>query len=157
MELFPSHKCNFKPCQLSGRLIPIFGPISNTFGTVDKTPNLRRFPLLGEVIAMVTMNTIQQVQLTIQPVDAKGHPAKLDGAPSWLTDNSDAVSLDVSADGLSCTVKAVGVPGVANVQVKGDADLGTGVTPLVGTIPFTIVQAPAVSIVINNADPVNQP
>lgn len=96
----------------------------------------------------LTMNTIQQCVLEISPTDAKGHPAKVDGVPEWLTDNSDIVTLIPAADGLSCGIAAVGVPGTCKVQVTADADLGAGVSNLVGTLDVEIVSAPATNIEI---------
>lgn len=145
----------FRP---TGRLIPILGTLRNSVGKVSKTPRHWRFPLIGgDLIVATKMNTIQQQQFSIQPVDAKGHPAKVDGAPVWLTDNTDVVALAPSADGLSCTVTAVGIPGTATIQVTADADLGTGVTPLVGKIDLTIDPAPATSIVITPGPVSDQP
>lgn len=108
-------------------------------------------------MAAVTMTSIQQFEITIQPVDAKGKPAPLDGTPIWLTDNSDVFDITPSADGLSCTVKATGIPGVGKIQVTGDADMGAGVAPIVGLLDCEVTQAPATSIVLTPSAPVDQP
>lgn len=142
----------------TGRLIPILGPFTNSIGTVHPTPQFYKFPLVGGfLMAAVSLNTIQQFTITIQPVDAKGHPAKVDGVPTWLTDNPAVVALTPSADGLSCLVAAVGIPGTVNINVTADADLGAGVTPLVGTIDCEVTQAPATSIVLTPGAVSDQP
>lgn len=94
------------------------------------------------------LNTIQKTTLSIQPVNAKGQPAPVDGVPTWLTDNTDVLALTPSADGLSCEVVSVGIAGTATVQVTADADLGSGTTSLVGTLDVNVALAPATSIVI---------
>lgn len=133
----------------TGRLIPIFGPVSESSGTVAKTPGLHRFPLLGgDLMAAVTLTTIQQFSVSIAPVNAKGKPAKVDGPPVWLTDNTDVLALTPSADGLSCDVVAIGIPGAATIQVSADADLGAGSVLLTGTLEVEVTSAPATNIVL---------
>lgn len=139
------------------RIVPIIGPFTDVVGPVAKTPQYQRRHLLGDLIMAVTMTNIQQFEITISPVNSKGQPATLDGVPEWLTDNSDVLSLTPSADGLSCTVFAVGIPGTAKVQVNGDADMGSGVTLITGLLDVTVIQAPAVSIVLNPGAVSDQP
>ena len=139
------HCCHPKP---ELRLVPLFGPFTESVGPVQKTPGFHKFPLIGgSLMAAVKMNTVQQFLVTIQPVDKKGNPAQVEGL-EWMTSNSDAVALEPSEDGLSCLVKAVGIPANATVQVNADADLGDGVQLLTGTIDIEIVAAPAVNIVL---------
>ena len=104
-----------------------------------------------------SMTATQQVDLTIAPKDKKGKPAALDGVPVWATDNTDVLALTPSADGLTCTIVAVGMVGTANVQVTGDADLGSGVAPLIGTLAVTVTPGQAVTIDITPGTPSEQP
>lgn len=97
--------------------------------------------------------TIEQLPVSIQPVNAKGQPAEIDGPATWLTDSSDLLTLEPSDDGLTCLIKSTGMPGRAVVQVTCDADLGEGTTPLVGTIDIEVVSAPATSIVVTPGTP----
>jgi hypothetical protein len=72
-------------------------------------------------------------------VDRGGNPATVQGKWAWATD-SDTVTLEPSADGLSCKV----VPGdkvdeVVNITAKADADLGAGVVPLVAVFETLVL------------------
>lgn len=95
---------------------------------------------------MATMTTTQQLPVSVKLVDRKGQPAKADGVPEWLTDNSDILALEPSADGLSCVVKAVGIVGTANVTVNADGKSGPDVFAIVGTLEVEVTQADAVSV-----------
>lgn len=97
----------------------------------------------------------QQVLLTIQPVDAKGKPAVVDGAPTWASSDETVVTLVPSADGMSAMASGVS-PGTGRVVVTADADLGSGVTPLSGSLDFSITAGNAVSITITPGTPANQ-
>jgi hypothetical protein len=87
----------------------------------------------------------------------KGRPAPVDGPPTWLADNTDVVALTPSADGMSCDVVAVGIPGTAKVQVSADADLGSGTELLVGTLDVEVTAAPAKTITLTPGTVVDQP
>lgn len=139
------------------RFVPRLGTFQTSDDSVKVAKSPRRPFIKGNLIMAFEMNNEQQVTVAIQPQTHKGKPAKLDGVPEWLSDNSDVVTLVPSADGLSCLIKANGIPGSANVQVTGDADLGAGVSPIVGTIAVTITQAPATKIVISPGTPEDQP
>lgn len=146
--------CRPKP---EWRLIPILGLISESSGPVKKTPGFQKFPLIGgDLLMTLTLNTVQQCLVSIQPVDRKGNPAEVQNI-EWLTSNTDVIALEPSEDGKSCLVKSVGIPGTPTVQVSCDADLGEGVTNLVGTIAVEVVAAPAVNIVINPGAVEEQP
>lgn len=98
----------------------------------------------------------QKVKLSIQPVDKKGNPAAVDGAPAWFNGNSDILSLEVAADGFSATVTPLGPIGSAVVSVEADADLGEGVTKLAGGIDINVVSGAAVNIQIVAGTPEDQ-
>ena len=97
----------------------------------------------------------QKVLLSIQPVDAKGQPAVVDGAPTWASSDETVVTLEVASDGMSAVASGV-TPGAARVVVTADADLGSGVTPLSGSLDFTITAGNAVSLTITAGTPANQ-
>jgi len=111
----------------------------------------------GRTILMATMTATQQMTCTIQILDKKGNPAEVDGVPTWLTDNTDVLSLTPAADGMSCLVAAVGALGSAGVTVTADADLGAGVEPLIGTLDFDITGGKASVIAITPGTPTEQP
>lgn len=102
----------------------------------------------GNLMAAVTMTANQKFTITILPVDAKGNKAKIDGVPTWLTDDSNVLTLTPAADGLSCDVIAVGIAGTATVQVEADADLGPGITLIRGTLDVECTALPATNIVL---------
>lgn len=140
------------------RFVPKLGPFREASAHVVPTPQYARFPLLGgDLMAAVTMTATQEFECTISPVDKKGNPATLDGVPEWLTDNPAVLALTPAADGLSCKVTAVGMIGVANVQVTGDADMGAGSTPIIGTIDCEVTAGQAIMINITPGAPSEQP
>lgn len=97
----------------------------------------------------------QKVLLTISPVDAKGKPASVDGAPAWASSDETVVTVVAASDGMSAVATGV-VPGTSRVVVTADADLGSGVTPLSGSLDFTVTGGAAVAITITAAPPANQ-
>lgn len=101
------------------------------------------------------MRDDQMVVLTIQPLDKKGKPATVDGAPTWAGSDDTVVTVTPAPDGLSATVVGV-APGAGRVVVTADADLGAGVTPLTGTLDFTITGGSAASLSITAGDPTDQ-
>jgi len=101
-----------------------------------------------------TLTDIQQVSLAIQAVDARGNPAKLDGAPVWTSSDTALLTVVASDDGLSCVATAVGPLGTAQVLVTADADLGTGVRALTGLLDIDIIASEALNVVIVPGTPV---
>ena len=136
-------------CQSRARMVPVIGPIREVNGKVAPTPQFKsKRPIFGEVIAMVSLSDTQQTTLSVVFLDAKGNPAKVDGAPEWLVDNPNLLALAPAADGLSCVVSAVGPLGTATVSLKADADLGSGVTALVGSLDFEVTAGTATVVTI---------
>lgn len=109
----------------------------------------------GVPIMAATLRDDQNIPLTIQPVDAKGKPALLDGVPTWASSDETVITVTAAADGLSATAAAV-APGSARITVSGDGDLGSGVTPITGTLDVSVTGGGAVSITINAGAPVPQ-
>lgn len=76
------------------RLIPALGvvgeQVSQAFPTRDR---LTTHYLKARLLMGLTLTTTQQVHLRVTPTDHKGHPAPLDGPPSWTTSNTDLVAL----------------------------------------------------------------
>ncbi len=143
------------------RLVPVLGPITERQGPTVPTPAHKGHYHRGELLMAFSMTDSQQVDVTIKPVDKKGQPAPLDGVPEWSTDNTDVLSLKPSADGLTCTVIAVGpltAPDTpARVTVKADADMGSGTTPIIGTLDITITGGAATTITLTPGTPSEQP
>jgi hypothetical protein len=109
---------------------------------------------LNEVTKM-DLRDDQQVLLTIEPVDKKGKPAPVDGVPVWASSDETVITLVPAADGLSAIATGV-VPGAARVVVTADADMGSGVTPLSGSLDFNVTAGAAASLSIIAAAPANQ-
>jgi len=106
---------------------------------------------------MFQMTYSQQVTLSVAFTDKKGNPAAVDGVPEWSTDNPTVLALTPAADGLSCLVKAAGPLGTAKVTLKADADLGAGVTDIVGTFDVEITAGVATTVTITAGTPEEQP
>lgn len=98
----------------------------------------------------------QKFTATIAPVDAKGNPAQVDGVPVWAAPDATTVTVTPAADGMSAEIAAVGPVGSVQVSVTADADLGTGVSSLVGTLQVDVVGGAAVSLQISTSAPVEQ-
>lgn len=103
-------------------------------------------------VTMLALQNDQQVTASIQPVDAKGNPAKVDGAPEWSSSSEDVAVVKAAPDGLSATVAGVDI-GTCQINVKADADLGEGTTALTGTLDVEVVAGSAVALSITTGTP----
>lgn len=104
---------------------------------------------------MATLPDDKSIHGALQYVDAKGFPAQVDGVPSWTLDPADALTMTVAADGMSADFSVnTGAPGTS-VQgtINADADLGSGVVPLVTLFSIDIVAGQAVAGVVSFGDP----
>lgn len=99
----------------------------------------------------------QEVLVSVDLKTKRGNPAKVDGVPEWSTDNTEVLALTPAADGLSCTVSAVGPLGTANVTLKADADLGAGVTPIFGVLEVNVTAGQATVVTLKPGAPTEQP
>ena len=100
----------------------------------------------------VVLSVIEKVRLSIQPIDAKGNPAPVDGIPAWSVANPEVASLAVSDDGLSAVLTAT-APGSTQVSVQADARLGPDVNTITGLLDVTVTPAEAVTIQITTGTP----
>ena len=146
-----------RPCRRrKPRLVPRLGVVTEQTGPVAPTPQFQG-KKKGRLIVAFQLTDSQQTTVTIKPQDKKGNPAPVDGAPQWLVDNPNVLALTPSADGLSCLVAAVGPLGTATVSVKADADLGGGVTELVGLLEVEVTGGQAVTVALEPGTPTEQP
>jgi hypothetical protein len=99
------------------------------------------------------LTDVQKVTLSVQPVDAAGNPAALDGAPVWTSTDPSVLDVVASADGLSAVATAVGPLGTAQISVLADADLGAGVITITGVLDVQVMASQAVSFSITPAAP----
>lgn len=89
---------------------------------------------------MASMTTAEEIPFTVSIVNAAGQPAQVEGAPTFAS--SDPTILTVLLDdplvGLSGKVVSVGA-GTARVSISADADLGAGVSTIVGVSEDIVV------------------
>src|ERR1035437_5346158 len=115
----------------------------------------------GTILEGVTMQTLrddQKVLLTIQPLDGKGKPAALDGVPVWSSSDETQVLVVAASDGLSAVASGVAPPSdptapLPRIVVTADADLGSGSTPITGSLDFTITARSAGTIALPGGTP----
>jgi hypothetical protein len=101
-----------------------------------------------EVDSMLLKAT-QECDVTVAYQDSLGNPAQVQGPPEWATDSPSLLALVVAADGLSAVVRATGSVGTGQVTAKADADLGDGVTEIIGVLDFEVVAGDAAVVVLN--------
>jgi hypothetical protein len=86
------------------------------------------------------------VTVSVAYVDAKGKPAKVDGAPTWVA--SDPTIIDgvtPAADGMSAVLHITDTVGVSQLTVSADVDLGSGVTNLDSVDTVGVIAGDAVA------------
>jgi hypothetical protein len=95
----------------------------------------------------------QKVTLSVKFETAEGNAARVDGVPAWDTSSEDLLKLTASDDGLTCVVTSVGPTGTATVHVSADADLGSGVKDIIGTMEIEVVPGEAFIAVLSAGSP----
>ena len=98
-----------------------------------------------EYVTMLALPNDQQCTATIAPVDAKGNPAQVQGAPTWTSSSETVATVTAADDGLSAVIKGVDV-GTCQINVQADADLGEGVSEITGVLDVTVVGGTAVGL-----------
>lgn len=101
----------------------------------------------------LTLSVTQKVELQLQPVDIKGNPAPVDGAPFWDVSDPTLVDLIPSIDGMSAVVSARGSIGHVQITVRADARLGPDVREIMGVLEIDLVPAEAVALGIVAGSP----
>lgn len=107
----------------------------------------------------LVLKATQECDLAIEEiVDAFGNPATIDGAPVWGVSETGKVEIDVGDDGMTAVVRALGPVTSTPVQVNvtADADMGSGVKPIVGVLEVSVIAGDAVAVVITAGTPVEQ-
>lgn len=132
-----------------GRLLEQEGPVAPNSGKVRRPD--RRFTIMA-----FKMSDSQLTTVSVNFADKKGNVAQVDGLPEWSTDNPNVLSLTPAADGMSCKVSAVGPLGVASVTLKADADLGQGVTEIIGVLEVEITGGNASVVKLTPDTPAEQ-
>jgi hypothetical protein len=93
----------------------------------------------------IKINDEQKVNVKLVPVTPRGKPVKVDGIPEWTVNDGDS-KIVVAADGLSADLISADVPGVTDITVSADVDLGEGVDTISDTIELTVVNPQANSL-----------
>src|SRR5438552_19066961 len=84
-------------------IIALIGQIVASF----RRPKATKLLLLDEnqkEVSMIVINSDKKRTFSIQPVDSKGRPARVDGIPNWSVSPEGGVSLKPSDDGMKCEV-----------------------------------------------------
>jgi hypothetical protein len=105
----------------------------------------------------VVLKDNQRVTVNVSPVDAKGNPAQVDGAPVWAVVGPSILTLEPSTDGLTCVATTTGALGVTQLTVTADADLGEGVVTISGLMDFEVVGGMAVGLAVTAGVPEDIP
>lgn len=109
-------------------------------------------------LKMLILPNDHKVTASIQPVDARGNPAKIDGLANWTSSNVGIAKVEnVSADSLSADIVPGSQLGSCQVNVTADADLGEGTESITGTLEVTVEAGGAVGFVISTSAPVEIP
>lgn len=87
-----------------------------------------------ERVANMFLKVDENLPLSIAIKDKRGNAAKVDGVPAWAVTDEALAKLEVAEDGMGATLIPAGNVGVLKVQVKVDADLGEGVSELLGEL-----------------------
>jgi hypothetical protein len=114
------------------------------------------FSVQGNAKMALTLSVVQQVTLSIHPVDARGNSAPIDGVPVWSVSDPTIATLTPTDDGLSATLVALTI-GHEQVTVSADARLGSDVSTISGVLEVDVVAAEAVTLGITAGEPENQP
>lgn len=93
----------------------------------------------------------KKLVLAIKPVDKFGNAAVVDGVPQWSVTDASLGDLKASDDGMSAEFVPNGKAGKFDVQVSADADLGEGVTPVLGTLDVEVLAGQAVSVELSGS------
>lgn len=108
-------------------------------------------------IMAVSMTDTQFVTGQITPTNKKGNPAPVEAGSVKITSSNESVAVvtqDV-ADQTKFTVTGV-APGVAQIDVSADADLGEGITNITGFLAVEILPAQATGFGITTGTPQEQ-
>ena len=97
-------------------------------------------------------NTAEKVPVYVAPVRANQKPAKIDGKAVFTFLTGGATFQPATDEQIAAEPTLVGyavsedVDGASTYELKGDADLGAGVTEISETGTYTYSSAPAVSM-----------
>lgn len=91
----------------------------------------------------------QEFDVTLGFTDAQNNPATVQGVPVWTNSNDTIISMVPAADGLSAVIGGIQGTGTGQITVTADADLGDGVTDIIGILDVEIISGQATVITLN--------
>jgi hypothetical protein len=121
----------------------------------NSTASIIEFYFEKRKVTNMNLKVNQNLPVSIEIKDKFGNPAIVDGVPSWSLTAQGLADLEVAADGMSALVKPIGPVGSVSVQVSADADLGAGVTAILGELAIELIAGDAETIAIAAGTPVN--
>jgi len=95
------------------------------------------------------ISTEQKVLVKLVPTTPGNKPAPVDGVPTWTMGEGgdETITLEPSADGLSCIIRAGDAPSADNIiTVSADADMGEGITTITDTIELDVTDPMAANL-----------
>jgi len=104
-----------------------------------------------------TLTADQEVVVSLVITDQYGNPARVDGLPAWEASNVAVLAVRTAADGMSAVVTAKGPAGTSQVRVTCDADLGEGVTEIIGLLDVEVLGGQAAVIALTPGAPSTKP
>lgn len=105
-----------------------------------------RFTLTARGDVMFTLPDDKKVDVKVSYVDARGHPAKVDGPVMWSSSDENVATVTPNGDQATIVpASATGaVLGQVQITAKADADLGAGTRELITTLDVEVVAGDAV-------------
>lgn len=100
----------------------------------------------------ININNEQKVNVSLHPVTPGGHPAPLDGSPTWEVITGDS-TVQPAGDGLSADLISSDNPGDTDFLVKADADLGEGIVEISDIIRLHVSGAMAANLGLSAGEP----
>jgi hypothetical protein len=114
-----------------------------------------QFTVTAKGDVMFTLPDDKKVAVKVSYADARGKPAKVDGAVMWSSSDDTIATVVVDpADSTKATVSAADNLGQAQITAKADADLGAGTRELLTLLDVEVVGGEAVKGTI---EPVGAP
>lgn len=104
---------------------------------------------------MLQLTDTQKVKVSVTPIDAKGAPAPVQSV-TFVSSDETVASVSPDPNDPNGAIVVAGFPGVAQIQVTADADLGDSVANITGTLDITVVGGQAVSLTITAGTPEQQ-
>lgn len=102
----------------------------------------------------MTLTTSQFTRVALNPAFADGDVAELDGVPKWET--TGPIALEISADGMSAIVRALGEVGAAQVTATADVRKGPDVRMLVDVLDIDVIPREATTLGMTASAPEEQ-